>query len=592
MAGKGMTLTNYHTAAAICTPTRASILTGMYPWRVGIKAVFELGKPGDKHGWLPPLPTIPMALREGNYSVFHSGKWHLGGMRNDDLDMRQLVNNRRCPHPGPNQQGFKNYVSMLDGPGSPRLNALQQKAQLYSQGCTALRHNDADIGHGQYNITGYLSFCEAEHAIHAMNVSVVKHKPFFINLWFNAPHSPLEEIPGWHEKLTGESRNYDDPDLKPLDLTGKYRTMVADMDHQVGRVLRNLEALGIEKSTLVIFTSDNGPEPWAGSRAGLNGAKRFLYEGGIRVPTIVQWVGTIPAGTTSDMFAMSTDLFPTFLDAAGVPTPSHLHLDGLSMLPRLLPDYYAQPRVEHPIAPVPHAHPSAQSREKHAVDVIKDDKDLYAAAIRDRVTLWHCDYEGPRRTAAWIYDYKLILDETDQMTEMYDMKNDMYEKKNLILKQPAAKVIAPLDPALAKKGTTVGAKPASQGKITLDMVLNDRGNPAVHIWIASHMYPVLRDFVHNGNQAHAQYMQKNPGWRYIPTAWSANSHNQPASHEPAEEAKMKHQALREGSCGDSPCTCEVKLAHQVPSLPFEDVSPEFVYMQPGNLLNGAELLRL
>eukprot|EP01032_Pedospumella_encystans_P025673 gene25673-29005_t len=118
---------------------------------MGIKAVFEYGRPGasNRGDWLPPLPTIPMVLREANYTVSHSGKWHLGGMRNDDLDMRMLPvkkpgepGGRRCPHPGPNQQGFKNYVSMLDGPGSPRQNALQLKAQLYSKGCTALRHND------------------------------------------------------------------------------------------------------------------------------------------------------------------------------------------------------------------------------------------------------------------------------------------------------------------------------------------------------------------------------------------------------------------------------------------------------------------
>jgi len=127
MARRGLVMSNFHSAAATCSPTRASILTGLYPWRVGMKAVFEYGEKGksNRDDWLPQLPTSAMVFRDKGYFTGHSGKWHLAGMRNDDHNMRMLpayrdpatggmgngsvAGMRRCPHPGPNQQGFEEY---------------------------------------------------------------------------------------------------------------------------------------------------------------------------------------------------------------------------------------------------------------------------------------------------------------------------------------------------------------------------------------------------------------------------------------------------------------------------------------------------
>lgn len=196
MASRGAVLTNFHASATTCTPSRAAILTGMYPWRLGIKAVFEYGaKTHNRDDWLLQVPTVPMIFSEASYNTFHSGKWHLGGMRNDDFDMRTLAakplgtkGGKRCPHPGPNQQGFQNYVSVLDGPGSPRQNHLQIEDKLYSEGCQHLLHNDKPITPEMFNITGYLSYCEAQHAMRAMTNSVKESKPFYVHLWFHAPH--------------------------------------------------------------------------------------------------------------------------------------------------------------------------------------------------------------------------------------------------------------------------------------------------------------------------------------------------------------------------------------------------------------------
>jgi len=182
MASRGAVMTNFHTAAGTCTPTRASLLTGLYPWRLGIKAVYEYGtEKHNRNDWLPQVPTAAMAFRQHGYFTGHSGKWHLGGMRDDDLDMRLLNRSynpflgngqrvrgeRRCPHPGPNQQGFEEYVSVLDGPGSPRQNTYQVDRKLHSAGCEILLRNDEPAGKA-HRAGDTLSDCEAHHAVRMM----------------------------------------------------------------------------------------------------------------------------------------------------------------------------------------------------------------------------------------------------------------------------------------------------------------------------------------------------------------------------------------------------------------------------------------
>jgi len=414
MAAKGTVLSNFHSAATVCTPTRASILTGMNPWRVGIKAVYEYGIKGNSNrdDWMPLVPTAAAAFRAANYTTSHSGKWHLGGMRDDDYNLRVLnesgsgngteAGSRRCPHPGPNQQGFDEYVSVLDGPGAPRQNRLQVRSNLYSQGCNALLRNDKPLGgDGGFpagkNPSGdasrmTLSDCEAGHAVRMMQESVQKEKPFYMHLWFHAPHGPWEYLPGYedvyaeptapldqwpvcdvsrqarycvsaikgcvHKKQGNPNPCFKKIDRGKGDRMAQYRTMVSAMDKAIGYVLKSIHDLGIERDTLVVFTSDNGPEmdsgciplhlvpnhPWPKwnnwgqlySTVGMRGNKRFVYEGGLKVPTIVQWVGTVAKGRTSDVFAYSTDLLPTFLQAAGLPVPKNMRLDGMSLLPELV----------------------------------------------------------------------------------------------------------------------------------------------------------------------------------------------------------------------------------------------------------------
>jgi len=620
MADKGTVLMNYHTAAATCTPTRASILTGMYPWRMGIKAVYEYGErfKSNRDDWLPPLPTIPMVLSEANFTVFHSGKWHLGGMRIDDHTLRTLPNKnphakggQRCPHPGPNQQGFAEYASVLDGPGAQRQNHLQYNSRLYSEGCRHMLYNDIPVG--QSNQTGYLSKCESEHAMRAMDLSVAQNKPFYIQTWFHCPHGPLEEVPGWRHLLPEQSRK-----KHQLNSEEQYITMIADMDEQIGKMLGHLEKLGIEQDTLVVFTSDNGPEYFAGKTAGLKGSKRHLYEGGIRVPAIVQWVDTVPAKVKSDVFVVSTDLFPTFMDVAGVKVPSHLRLDGISVLPQLIPDYYDAGSVftqEHANNNADKKDARALSSTSHAArksvtqadtlsahpkkpqlsnEELKNDPEQYKLAVRDRVTLWHNDYEGPRRTLAWVYDYKVFLDEHEMMFEMYDMQNDKFETKNLLYR------VDPSHWAGFKFTNESGyhqllsspSHPSGNGKtITLDMILKDRTNHAVHVWIASQMFRVLKDYATYGNTAYVALMKANPGWYYVPTLES--DYRIPGKRLSSTPRTTKANLIEQNTCGASLCSCTVKTASVTPTLPFSKLPDAMTkYFQPGKILDGSKLLKL
>eukprot|EP00607_Mallomonas_marina_P000099 CAMPEP_0182426610 /NCGR_PEP_ID=MMETSP1167-20130531/13123_1 /TAXON_ID=2988 /ORGANISM="Mallomonas Sp, Strain CCMP3275" /LENGTH=162 /DNA_ID=CAMNT_0024608179 /DNA_START=129 /DNA_END=614 /DNA_ORIENTATION=- len=162
--------------------------------------------------------------------------------------------------------------------------------------------------------------------------------------------------------------------------------MVSAMDYSIGTVLEAIRQLGIENDTLVVFTSDNGPEDDAGGAGPFKGRKRLLTEGGLRVPAIFQWPGVIPAGYVVKSFGMHTDLFPTFLEAAGVSTPPHALFDGISLLPML--------RGE-----------GAKRKGMSLVSSEVSPRDMYfqhgALKFSDRIAMWHTDYESSRATVGW-----------------------------------------------------------------------------------------------------------------------------------------------------------------------------------------------
>lgn len=568
MAMKGTIMSNFHTAAATCSPTRASILTGLYPWRLGIKGVFEYGtKQHNRDDWLPSIPTAALIFNSANYMTKHSGKWHLAGMRLDDYNLRTYNNNSRCPHAGPNQLGFNEYVSLLDGPGAPRQNFLQINSVLYSKGCEHLLKNDVMLtAKDKAYDNEFLSDCEVRHAIRMMNESITMKKPFYSQVWFHNPHGPWEELPGFQylypdrpapiealpDCANDEAAQYCKIDRKSIKNRGKdramtkYRTMVSAMDRSIGKLLTAVRNFGIEKNTLIVFLSDNGPENGYGLTGGLRMRKRYLYEGGICVPAIFQWVGTIPAGRVINNFGITTDLLPTFLDAARIVPPKNVYLDGLSLLPELIGRRNAR------------------------------------KILNERIILWHNDYEGPRATAARYYDFKVFLNEKDEIAEMYDMRNDFNESINLITNLGFSN----MDFLRAKyKSTTI-----TSTKLLKDLE-NDRKSKDLHGLIATRLFDTMHSFALHGSDAALKYFNSHRGHEYTPSIESDQRNVDPAYLTITENDKRisRNNLLNTWTCS-TPCDCAIPNITAIMPLPFDQVDQNVKSINPQRFFDGTAII--
>ena len=308
LAAEGTRMTQFYSASAVCTPTRASILTGRYPLRWGITRHF----PDDEQHLPPESVTLAELLQSAGYRTAHVGKWHLGGLHQKHLD------DRAHSIPGPHEHGFDHYLTQLEDP--PIRQALNRENRLYKDGGKHLVRDDRNLPPDPRHYTD-INGDEAVAYIEQMHAS---GEPFFLNVWWMVPHKPYEEAP---EPFFGMYEGWASGDQR------KFRSMVSHLDHKVGRILAKLKELGIDDDTLIVFTSDNGGAyeanvgPW-------KGGKTDLHEGGVRVPLIARWPGTIPAGVESGQLGHSNDLLPTFADAAGVEIPHEI--DGRSLLPHLV----------------------------------------------------------------------------------------------------------------------------------------------------------------------------------------------------------------------------------------------------------------
>lgn len=309
LAEEGMRWTQFYSASAVCTPTRASLLTGRYPLRFDIRKHFI-----DREEHLPRGPvTLPKLLREARYATAHIGKWHLGGLNQKHLD------DRANSIPGPHEQGFEHYLTQLEDPAIRR--DLGRTRRLYRDGGQHLVRNDENAPVDDRHWTDIVG---AE-AIDRVERYHKAGRPFFINLWFTVPHTPYEPAPEPHLSRYEEGAEGDQL---------RFRSMVSHMDAKVGELLAKLDELGIAENTLVLFTSDNGPA-WEGHPGPWKGGKTDLHEGGIRVPMIARWPGQIPPDTRTDALGHTNDMLPTFCAAAGIEGPPDLNLDGINLLPQL-----------------------------------------------------------------------------------------------------------------------------------------------------------------------------------------------------------------------------------------------------------------
>ena len=312
MAVEGMRFTDFYSAAEVCTPSRAALLTGRYPIRSGMCNDKYRVLRRQSTGHLPDSEiTLPEQLKAHGYATAVIGKWHLGVWSNN-------------PDGHPRKHGF-NYSfglphsnDMNPAPNAPKAagRKLEQdpawwKAPLY-------RGSDLiDDATDQTTLTRRYT----EEAVGFIRGK--KDAPFFLYLAHTFPHVPLFAS----DKFRGKSPR------------GLYGDVVEELDWSVGQVLEALRAAGVEKNTLVVFTSDNGP--WlthglAGGSAGLlRDGKGSTWEGGMRVPAIAWWPGRIRAGSVCRDVVSTMDLFTTALMLAGAPVPGDRPIDGANILPLL-----------------------------------------------------------------------------------------------------------------------------------------------------------------------------------------------------------------------------------------------------------------
>ena len=315
LAAEGVKLTSFYVPAPVCTPSRAGLMTGCYPKRVGLAYGTWKGVlcPKDPKGLNPKEITLAEMLKEAGYITGCFGKWHLG-------DQPEFL---------PNNQGFDYYFGI---PYSHDMWPQNPKAQKYKNGVCplpVLRNNEVvDIVESMKD-QGQLCKRFTDEAVHFIEAN--KDKPFFVYL----PHAFVHHPRSASEEFLIQAGIKDPAKLDEKQLTIKWnyymreraKAQIEEVDGSVGQIIDTLRRLKLEKNTCVIFTSDNGGTGGCVNDP-LRGKKGTTWEGGMREPTIAWWPGTIPAGSTCDEIATSMDLLPTFAKIAGGKTPSDRKIDG------------------------------------------------------------------------------------------------------------------------------------------------------------------------------------------------------------------------------------------------------------------------
>jgi arylsulfatase A-like enzyme len=296
LAAGGVRFTNGYVSGALCSPTRAGLLTGRYQQRFGFE--YNDGPQArDKFGLPVDQVTLAQTLKDAGYVTGMAGKWHLG--------------NR--PEMHPTRRGFDTFLGFLGG--AHPYNAVGQGPNAVQRGTAPVEKVD------------YLTDAFTREAVTFIDRQATAHKPFFFYLAYNAVHTPMQAPPRYLDRFATVA----DPKRRSL------LAMLSALDDGVGQVLGRLRAHGIEENTLIFFLSDNGaPTQGNGSlNTPLRGVKNTLWEGGVRAPILVQWKGTLPAGKVYDKPVIQLDIMPTVLAAARVPAPKDVSLDGVDLVPFL-----------------------------------------------------------------------------------------------------------------------------------------------------------------------------------------------------------------------------------------------------------------
>jgi arylsulfatase A-like enzyme len=308
LASEGMKFTNAYSGGPLCTPTRASFLTGRYPARTPVGLIEPLtGQPSDTtHGLTPAYPSVAKLLGASGYETALIGKWHLGSQQ----------------HHSPTKNGFDYFYGFRSG-------AVDYISHRGTDGNHDFYENDRPV-----YPEGYLTDLIADRAVEFIND---KHsKPFFLSINFNAPHWPWQKA--------GDPAYADASKFREGGSADIYAQMMKSLDDGVGRIMKSLDAKGLKENTIVIFTNDNGGERYSDS-GGLSSGKASVWEGGIKVPAIVRWPGKIKQGSSTDQIAITMDWTATFLSVARAKTPAGFALDGIDLMPIMTGQTKVVPRT-------------------------------------------------------------------------------------------------------------------------------------------------------------------------------------------------------------------------------------------------------
>lgn len=381
-AKQGTRFTQFYAASAVCSPSRSAILTGRTPYRNGVFTWIPEGR--EIHLRASEI-ALPKLLKQSGYTTCHVGKWHLNGHFN------------KPTQPQPDDHGYDWWL------------ATQNNAAPSHENPVNFVRNGEPAG----KLEGYSAPLIVEEASAWLRQHRDKSKPFLLSVWTHEPHYPIKASPEFKAKYPGLTD----------DMQREHHANVTQLDHAFGKLMQTLDELKLTDNTVVIFTSDNGPEgdgiksPGRGSTGGLRARKRAVYEGGIRVPGIVRWPGETKPGTTSDVPVIGSDIFVTAVGIAGAKLPTDRVLDGGDLLPAIKGG-----NVE-----------------------------------RSRPLYWRCPIApGPLKIAMRIGDWKILADPKLTQFELYNLKTDPQEKTELGAAQPAK--LADMKTALIKLNTEIEAE--------------------------------------------------------------------------------------------------------------------------------------
>jgi arylsulfatase A-like enzyme len=382
LAASGVRLEQFY-AQPVCTPTRAALMTGLYPMRLGL----QLGviKPESVHGLPLTARTLPQALRDAGYVTAITGKWHLG-----NGSPAHLPTARGFEH----QYGF--YLGMTDYFTHERDGGLDWHRQD-----RALREE------------GYATDLIANEAI----ATIEKHgggaKPLFLYVAFNAPHTPLQATEPWLAKFAHIADK-------------KRRThvaMIAHMDDAIGRIVAALDRKNLRDKTLIVFSSDNGANTPVGDNTPFRDQKGSVYEGGVRVPAFAVWPGRLPAGRQVQQPLHIADWHPTLLRLAGAESASGVRYDGHDLWSALT-DSSAAPIHDHILI---NAAPGTGALRRGDWKLVVNGQLKFKGGT-------------PRASFAWadlLKESKLPLeDAARQQIELFNLADDPAESRNLADVQP------------------------------------------------------------------------------------------------------------------------------------------------------------